>query len=282
MKLKTLLTEPLVHFTLIGALLFGWFSYLNATPDESAQKILVTSYKVNQLATVLSRKWGREPTREELKGLVDEYIIEEVYYREALAMGMDKDDTVIRRRLRQKMSFLLEDSMSNVEPTDQALNAFLEANLDKFRWPSQYSFKQIYLDPNQDGREARIREIQQRLDGGLEPGGDPIGLPDRMENVTTDEIDHKFGGRFSQHFNEVPLNQWVGPMASGFGLHWVYIDQHQPARPAELSEVRDRVLEEYRYDSRVNLQQQVTDRLLEQYVVEIQWPDEPDGSDDSK
>jgi hypothetical protein len=278
---KKIIKEPLLHFALLGVLLFWVFAYLNPVVENTVDKVLVTEHKIQQLNTIYQKKWRRSPTAAELKKLIDDYVIEEIYYREALAMQMDKNDTVIRRRLRQKMEFLLADASAATEPTEAQLQAYLDENAAEFEIPAQYSLQQIYLNTTRPGSAQRVAEVQQALEEGLYVTGDTTMLPKRVKDTPADRIDHLFGHGFTKSFAEMPLQTWQGPVKSGFGLHWVYLEQREQSRKAKLDEVRAEVLREFEYDLRLDLQRRVTDKLLEKYTIEVEWP-KPDTAEPIK
>lgn len=271
--LRKIIKEPLLHFALLGLLLFFSYAYLNPAAEDIADNALtVTEYKIKQLNTIFQKRWQRPPTTAELKKLVDDYVIEEIYYREAIAMQMDKNDTIIRRRLRQKMEFLLIDISTIQAPTTEQLQTYLDKHATEFAIPAQYSFKQIYLNTSGADNEERVTEIQQQLAGGLTVTGDNTMLPKQVSKMKKDRVDHIFGQSFVEQFNPQQLDQWQGPLKSGFGLHWVYLEQYESSRNANLEEVRDEVQREYEYDLRLDLQKRVTDKLLEKYTITVAWP----------
>lgn len=145
--LRKLLREPLAHFLVLGALVFAMFQFAADRSDVQDGKIVVTRGRIEQLVTGFSHTWNRPPTRPELDGLVEDYIRDEVLYREALAMGLDKDDTIVRRRMRQKLEFLTSDASAIVAPTEQDLQRWLNRNPDMFRVEPAVAFSQIYSIP---------------------------------------------------------------------------------------------------------------------------------------
>ena len=281
--LRKIIKEPLLHFALLGMLLFFAYAYLNPEAEDMADnELIITEYKIKQLETIFRKRWQRPPTVAELKSLIDDYVIEELYYREALAMQMDKNDTIIRRRLRQKMEFLLADASAAEVPTTEQLQTYLDEHAAEFVIPARYGFQQIYLDAGGRDRAQRITEIQQQLADGLPVTGDTTMLPKQVSGMATDRIDHIFGQGFAAQFDPVRLNQWQGPLESGFGLHWVYLEQHEPSRKAALEEVRDEVHREYEYDARLELQKRVTEKLMEKYTVTVEWPEPGTAADQGK
>ena len=178
------LREPLLHFLLVGAALFLLFHFLSGGRSEAPREIVVGEARVEALAENFAKTWMRPPTAQELKGLADDYVAEEVYYREAIAMGLDRDDTVIRRRLRQKMEFISEDLASAVQPTDAQLQEYLERHADKFVRASRLTFQQVFFSGEKRGQDASrdAERLLAELQAGRGPAnpldaGDPTLLP---------------------------------------------------------------------------------------------------------
>ena len=280
---EKVIKEPLFHFALLGALLFFAYAYFNpATEGAATDELIVTEYKINQLETIFQKRWDRPPSEDELEKLIHDYIIEEIYYREAIAMQMDKGDTIIRRRLRQKMEFLLADASAVETPTTAQLQAYLDERADEFAMPARYGFRQIYLNAVGRDKAQRIADIQQRLARGLPVTGDATTLPKQIATMAADRIDHIFGEGFAAQFDPMQLKQWQGPLESGFGLHWVYLEQYEPSRKPTLDEIRDELSRDYAYDARLKLQQRVADRLMEKYTITIERPKPQAAADSGK
>ncbi len=149
-----LVREPLVHFLLLGLGLFVLFGIVGDSDDAPTGRIEVSAARIAQLNEIFTRTWQRSPTEQELEGLIEDHIREEVYYREALAMGLDRDDTIVRRRLRQKLEFFTDDLVAAVDPTEEQLEAYLSEHADAFRVPAQLSFRQIYFNRDRRGKQA--------------------------------------------------------------------------------------------------------------------------------
>src|SRR5262245_12825913 len=152
--MKAWLREPLLHFLVIGAALFGLYRLVGGA-EQGPREIVVSEAQVEALAQNFSRTWMRPPTAAEVRGLVDDYVKEEIYYREAIALGLDRDDTVIRRRLRQKMEFVSDDVAATREPTEADLAAFLESNAESFADPPSLSFRQVFFSGDKRGAGAQ-------------------------------------------------------------------------------------------------------------------------------
>ena len=252
-----LLREPLLHFLLIGIGLFALYDVLRGGDTGAPRDIVVTEARVEALAESFATVWMRPPTPEEIKGLVDDYIAEEVYYREAIAMGLDQDDTVIRRRLRQKMEFISEDAAAAAEPTDAELQAYLAAHPEKFVEPAELTFVQVYFSTEKrgDGARARRRATAGRTAGRSRPAcarrrGRPTLLPGDMQSASPQVIANIFGSEFATQVEEAPVGQWSGPLQSGFGLHLVRVDERKAGALPTLEEIRPLVLREWQAEQR--------------------------------
>jgi len=274
--LSRVVREPLVHFILIGALVFGAYALIGNSADEPRDRIVVTEGRVQQLAQVFAKTWQRPPTPEELRGLVDAYIKEEVYYREALKLGLDRDDTLIRRRMQQKMEFVTEPSDELLAADDAEFQAFLDARKSEFRVEPQIAFQQVFLDPKKADEATTIR-ARQTLEAlkasvsGDEPPdlGDPTLLPASTPLSTLSSIGRNFGEVFAQSLTDLPENEWAGPVESPFGLHLVRVTERVDGYDPNLDEIRDAVEQKWRTQKRDEFQTQAYDQLRAKYDVVV-------------
>jgi hypothetical protein len=274
--IQRLLREPLLHFLLIGAALFPLYGALNQGESDAPREILISEARVAAIAENFATVWMRPPTAVELKGLVDDYVAEEVYYREAIAMGLDRDDTVIRRRLRQKMEFLSEGIADSVEPTDARLQGYLEQNAAQFARPAELTFMQVYLSPERRG--DRVRADAEQLLTALQSGGgpadpteagDPTLLPATMEAASPQSIANAFGQEFAPQVDEAPVGQWIGPIESSFGLHLVRLDERTVGKAPTLAEIRPIVLREWQARERQRHNDSFLATLRDKYEVRV-------------
>jgi hypothetical protein len=270
-----LFKEPFFHFVLIGAALFLLYSSVSDDgPGEDT--IVVTQGQIATIATIFEKTWQRPPTQKELEGLVNDFIKEEVFYREALGMGLDQDDIIIRRRMRQKMEFVAEDMSSMIEPSETQLNEYLENNVQDFMIPPVFSFRQVYINP--DEHSASLEQYMATVQGQLNEGSvsDPSTLSDRLmldhefRNVTPFEVSRTFGNDFADRLVTLERNTWVGPIRSGYGFHLVYVDMLQEGREPELEEVLSEVEREYMNAQRLEMLDLFYKRLAEKYEVIIE------------
>ena len=225
-----LLREPLVHFFLLGAGIFLLSALVSESGENRPGEIVVTPGQVERLAETWQRTWQRPPTRAELEGLVEEHIREEILYREAIAMGLDRDDTIIRRRLRQKMEFLPQDLVERAEPTEAELRSYLREHAEAFQVEPRVSFQQVYLDLEHRGAaaEADARKLLTDLNDHSEPVepavfGDRILVPHDFRSLSESEVARMFGQEFTSQLSKVEPGGWTGPVISGYGLHLVRV-----------------------------------------------------------
>jgi PPIC-type PPIASE domain len=232
--------EPLLHFFVLGAGLFVLFAWLNRGAMVVPDEVVVDEAQINSLAAQFERVWQRPPTTDEIRDLVDGWIREEVLYREGVALGLDVNDSVVRRRIAQKMAFIA-DGAATMEPTDAELEEWLEAHPDKYRIEPVYSLQQVYFDPekNDSGLPERLKKLGSTLDDeAVPPDGDATLLPARLESARASEMIRTFGADFAAALGELDIGDWRGPVSSAYGLHLIRVDAIVPARQPTLDEVR--------------------------------------------
>jgi hypothetical protein len=276
--IRKFLREPLVHFIALGALVFLLFHF-NANRDAPQDgKIVVTPGKVEQLVTGFSRTWHRPPTQLELDGLAEDYIREEVLYREALAMGLDKDDTIVRRRMRQKLEFLTEEASGAASPTDQDLQTWLDEHPDKFNVEPAIAFSQVYFNANRRGESALAvasKALAQINSGGKTIAasselGDATMLPHELPLSRIDEIASVFGNEFARQISQLDPGRWAGPVQSSYGWHLVYVSERMAGRSRPLAEVREAVHREWVATRRGEIVDATYSKLRQKYVVVVE------------
>jgi hypothetical protein len=280
---RKVIREPLVHFLLIGAglfVLFGWRGNPALVPGgqsgPQSSKIIVTQGAVDQLVAMFTKTWQRPPSQEEVEGLVKDFVREEIYYREALAIGLDREDTVVRRRMRQKMEFIFEDISAQSEPTDEDLLAHLKKHPDLYSLDPRVSFLHVYVNEDRRGRnsEADARQILARLRQGVDPAtaGDPFLMEQDDRLCYLWEIRKQFGEAFTKSLIELKPGKWEGPVRSGFGLHLVFVNECVEGRLPELNEVRELVKRDWEAEQRKILKEAAYTKLRERYTVEFEKP----------
>lgn len=273
--MRRLIREPLVHFLLIGAVLF--FAYgLTREPDtNAANRIVVDAGQVEQLVAQFQRTWIRPPTQQELDALVENHVRAEVYYREALAMGLDQNDPMVRQRMRMKLEFILEDLTLDENPTDDALNEFLTKNPDRFRQEPKLSFIQVYVSPDdRPDIEADAERILAQLKAGADPQslGDVSMLGYEYRDLTPAEIARTFGDVFAKQIAELQPSDWQGLYYSGLGGHLVKVTARVDGRLPALDEIRPEVQREWLAAQRDELKDLAYGKLREAYDVIVEVP----------
>lgn len=273
---KPLLREPLIHFLALGVLLFALHAWLRpAVPAAAAAEIVVDEARIRSLALNFRRTWQRGPTPEELQGLIESHVREEVMVREALALGLERDDAIVRRRLQQKMDFLIEEAALATPASDVELQAYLEANADKFRNEPQFSFEQVYLDPARRG--PRLADDAAGLRASLQDGrASPDQAGDRLQLLQTrylqlsqTEIARLFGEDFARALPTLGVGQWSGPVKSGYGAHLVRVDVFTQGSVPPLAEVRAQVEREWAHARRQASARSAYEALRAKYVVRV-------------
>ncbi len=267
--------EPLTHFLLIGAALFLLFGLQNGGFNDEAKRIVFTQADIDRLGTLWEKKRRRPPTQIELEGLIELRIREEVMYREALALGLDKNDPVVRRRLAQKIEFISANLATQIEPTDAELADFLAQHPDLFEVPEYIDFVQIYFNTNQ--REHSQDDALLLLDQLTLPDseieiatvGDTFMLNHQHEQLTEQEVSRLFGRDFARHIFSLPVGSWQGPVPSGYGLHLIRIDNKTPAHQLELDAVRDKVNFEWHVQRRRTVDEAFYQNLRQRYQIVI-------------
>lgn len=278
--MRAVLREPLVHFLALGAMLFLFFEWQGGAGGPGSTRIVVTPGLVQHLASGFARTWQRPPTPAELKGLVDEHVKEEIAVREAAAMGLDRDDTVVRRRLRQKLEFLVEEQEAEAPPTEAELRRWLERHPQAFQAEPQVALKQVFVSPQRQGAAARLEAERLLARLRAAPGtsfqelGDPSMLPAELPLGPLSEVARTFGQGFAERVAALPTGEWSGPVESGYGLHLVLVTERvAPPLPA-LAEVRALVEREVLAERRKAQLEALYERLLARYTVTIEMPRE--------
>ena len=273
-----LLKEPLFQFLVLGAALFGIFHLVDRNKTEAPARIIISSARIANLADGFARTWRRPPSQQELQGLVDDYIRDEVFYREGRAAGLDRDDVIIRRRVRQKMEFLAED-LSVREPSEEQLASYLASNPQRFKTEDRLSFHQVFLSATRraaamDDDSKRLASALARADAAVDTTtlGDPFLLGDEFHAVSLSEVAGIFGDDFAKRISAIDQGRWQGPIASSFGQHFVYIGERIAGSIPPLGEVREAVLREWLNARRLEAERKLYDSLRERYQIVVEAP----------
>jgi hypothetical protein len=271
--IRTLVREPLLHFLLIGLALFLLYGRV-APGGGDEQRIIVSRAQVDELGRRFQATWNRPPTGQELTGLVDSYVADEVLYREGKALGLDRDDAVIKRRVRQKLEVMAEEVGERQAPNDAELAAYLNANPEKFANPALVTFEQLYFDPEKPAAEARIKAVMTKLVAGDAPDalGEWTMLPYRTDHERIDAVAQEFGSDFANRLPTLPHYRWTGPVQSGFGVHLVRVTAWTPPALPSLDAVRQEVQREWEYERRKRAFDASYETMRAKYDVTIEAP----------
>lgn len=268
----------MLHFILIGAGLFAFYTLTTKTTNENnTDAIVITHARVDELATGFARTWQRPPASEDIDNLIQSAVREEVYYREALAMGLDKDDSVIRRRLQQKLEFITSDLLDDSKATDTQLTEYLQAHPDNFRTEMLFSFSQVYFNPDKhpDTLDSDVEKLLKQLSSTVQkvdPSslGDITMLEHSFSAVSASELARILGEDFVSQIKTLTPGSWQGPIQSSYGIHLVLINERVDAHLPELADIREAVLREYTNAKRVTANEQFYQDLLKKYKVTIE------------
>jgi hypothetical protein len=268
----------LLHFLVLGAALFGLFGMVDKKGAEAPTKIVISASRVATLADRFARTWRRPPTEQELQGLVEDYIREEIFYREGRAAGLDRDDFVIRRRVRQKMEFLAED-MAAAEPSDEELAAYLASNPERFRTEDRLTFHHVFLSATRRGSAlgGDAKQVADTLAHASAPVdttaiGDPFLLGEAFHEMSQSDVARTFGEGFAKQLSAVEPGGWQGPIPSSFGVHFVSVDERTKGTLPPLDTVRQAVQREWLNARRVEAEQRLYRTLRDRYQIVVETP----------
>jgi peptidyl-prolyl cis-trans isomerase C len=275
------LREPLVQFLLIGVALFLISGALNRGTSQRARgyDIALTMDDLRQVHNTFRAQWEREPSPEEMRGLVEQRIREEILYREALQLGLDKDDVIIRRRLTQKMQFLSEDVSAAYEPKSEELKLWYENNSQRFSLPATISFRHLYFSPDRRGRNARQAAVNtlakiasQPEDSNAGDLADPFMFQNYYRGRSADQLTKVFGTSFAQAVLQLKPGSWQGPIESGYGWHLIWIESITPGRIPNFEEVERDVKTAWLADQKAQQWQKAYDKMRTKYQVLLPEP----------
>jgi hypothetical protein len=270
------LKEPLLHFAVLGLGLFALYRLTAGDTGAATQEIVVDAPRIAALAEQFVRTWRRPPTPEELDGLVQSYVRDEVLYREGLALGLDRDDPVIRSRIRLKMEVLGDGAETQV--SDAGLQAWLEANADRYAAPARYDLRQIFFDPARRGArlpadlDAALRGLENEPAADPTAFGDPTLLPAELPDVTRTDVATQLGNELATVLAEAPPGRWFGPVSSSYGAHLVRVELREPPKAATLVDVRAAVERDVQYARAEAASDALYARLRARYTVRIEEP----------
>jgi hypothetical protein len=276
--LRSLLRDPLLHFVAIGAALFGFFAVVDNDAQDQSRRIVIPAEEIASLAQAMSMLYGQPPSEAEIYQLVEPQIREEVLYREALALGLDDNDSQIRQRLVEKMTFLTEDLIPAQPPTDTELAEFVAENPEAFVEPARVTFDQIYFSPSQHGDAldsvAAAAVAALTVEGDPAAVGDSSTLPARFEDVSAAELGAELGEPFARTvFDYAADGSWRGPLRSVFGAHIVRVTARSEAWRPPLEAMRERVVAAYNNDRRQRANEAAYRTLRDEYDIVVEIPD---------
>jgi hypothetical protein len=286
--LKHLFREPLLHFLLIGLALFAVYAYMHRGRFgvESSKQIVLSLDELGQMHTFFVSQWHREPTPAEFQAMVEDKVREEVLYREGLAMGLDKDDTIVKRRMAQKMQFIAEDVATAHEPSPSELRAWFDRNSSKFALPSRYSFRHLYFSPDKRGTNAQgnAAEALTKIAGQPEDSKLAVSLADRFmfqdyyRDRTPEALAKEFGPQFVVALEKVKPGSWQGPVESGYGWHLVFVDTVIPGRIPALEEIESDVKTAWLGEQKADAWQKAYSEMRAKYTVLLPAPPEKESA----
>jgi hypothetical protein len=271
-----LLREPLVQFLALGAVLFALYGVAGKRSADAPDKIVVSASRIATLGDGFTRTWRRPPSEQELQGLIEDYIRDEVFYREGRAAGLDRDDSVIRRRVRQKMEFLAED-MAAAEPSDEELAAYLASNAERFWTEDRLIFHHVFLSATRrgsalEGDAKQIADTLARSSASARTAsiGDPFLLGEEFREMSQSDVARTFGEDFAKQLSAVERGRWQGPIPSSFGVHFVFVDERAKGSLPSLDAVREAVQREWLNARRIEAEQKLYRNLQDRYQIVVE------------
>ena len=263
--------EPLVTFTIAGAFLFAGYAWLNpSAPSDPNGRVRIGQGEIRWLVETFSSQWRRDPTDDEMKTLVETLVREHLLAREARALGLDLDDTIVRRRLAQKLTFLIEETARIADPDDFELQKYLAANAERYLLPARLSFQQIFYSPNR--RDSAMHDAKADLVGMTTtelPDGDPLPLEFAYSMLDPAGIAALFGAPFSEAIAGLETGVWAGPLKSAYGVHLVRVTEREESRPRSFQEVRSTLLDDWRRQKAADATAAFIEKLRHKYGVTV-------------
>ena len=277
-KLTRLFTEPLIQFLIIGACIYGAYALFGA-PEEDFRdtRVHVDSARINAFISGWESRWNRPPTRDEIDGLIQSYIKEDVLYRQAVLMGLNEDDPITRRRMAQKLEFLTSDLAMMVQPAEGDLEQYFNENSELYRAPDRMTFSQVFFDPDDRGNRTLedAKEALVKLQTAGVPTeesmqvGDGFMLQGDFVSVTEAEAARQMGNGFVEAVVKLEPGSWHGPVLSGYGVHLVYMYDYQKSPPAIFEDVQAAVLENWQLEQREKFNADFLENLKTRYEIVI-------------
>lgn len=277
-KFSRLFTEPLIQFLIIGAGIYGLYAMFG-TPEEDFRDTVVhvDSNRINAFISGWESRWNRPPTTDEIDGLIQSYIKEDILYRQAVSMGLNEDDPITRRRMAQKLEFLTSDLAMLVQPKAGELEGYFEQNKERYREPERITFIQVFLDPDRRGEATLVDAggllTQLKAAGAPDPqtlqAGDQNMLQNYFQSADQNAVARQMGSGFAESVMPLKVGQWHGPVLSGYGVHLVYVFDFQQPPPAVLADVKTAVLENWKFEQREQFNADFLEGLKSRYEIVI-------------
>ena len=283
-KLKQVIREPLFHFLLIGVAIYAFYGiYAGESASDNERVVTVTAGEIQSLASQWRRVWSRAPTEEELVGIVRDHVRIQILYREAIAMGLDKGDTVIERRMAQKLELLAQGLMTPKDPSDAVLNEWYIANSDRYQQPDRYTITHVFFDPdkrheNAFGDAKAVLEELNSMSGrpaDYSAYGDRLLLQSVYSNRSESELGSLFGNGFAENVVGLEIGIWHGPVLSGYGTHLVMINNVTLAPQPEYEKIRERLKRDWMSEQATELSERFIDGLKSRYEVVVEDAEVP-------
>ena len=282
MKVKSILKEPLFQFFVLGVFVYVLYGLFASLDDKQAENtIVVTKGEIDWMKDTWTKRWNRPPTDQELEGLIDQHIEESIFYQEALKMGLDQNDVIIRRRLAQKLKFLQEDLLKPGEPSEEELKAYFRENISTYSSDEVVTLTQIFYDPDkrgsstlQDAENDKARLNDMDIDV-VDPKafGDYFMLQNYYPGRSQQDISKLFGSEFARNVMSLDLDQWHGPILSGYGTHLVYVTDRVESVEPNFEDVRDLVLEDWKIAQQEKMNQMFAEGVIARYTVIVEDAD---------
>jgi len=272
------LREPLIHFFVLGLAVFGLHAVLERKPeaiDDDPYLVEVSSADIEWMRTIFNKQMGREPTVQDLRGGVNQLIREQILSREAVAMGLDEGDIVVRRRLAQKMTFLFKDLSAMTEPTEDDLQNYYTENRPKYEIPPQVTFTQVYFSVDSRGVDGAKQAAQALIKEGDNPSkaptlGDATILSPDCAQCNVREIRDRFGTDFAEAVKNLAPGAWYGPVMSAYGFHAVYIHERQDAKLPNFQDIVDKVRNDWMFANQEENTRKVYGEIRSRYRVLVE------------
>lgn len=269
------LREPLLHFAVLGGVIFAVAAWRDrARPEEnSATRIEVTAGTIAWLREGYAKQWNRAPEEDELRGLVNDHLREEVLYREGLTLGLDRDDTIVRRRMAQKMEFLTQDVATAVEPDEATLRKYFDQNAPRYAKAVRVSFRHVFFSKERRGSKVEAdagRALAELAKGASDESmGDPFLREHEFTDANANEIAAALGREFAEKVVVTPAGEWRGPIASTYGLHLVRVSGRKDPQAVVFEAARDTVKRDFSEERRRTANDDLLERLKAQYRITV-------------